>query len=51
MNFVFALVLDLSCFDKVLQVDCDANGKIIGEMAIQEGRSIPFFSEKLNEAQ
>ena len=43
-------MLVLLHFNKVFQVNYDANGKDIGVDLIQEGIPITFFSENLNEA-
>ena len=43
-------ILEFPYFNKVFQVDYDANGTMIGVVFSQEGRPIKFYSEKLNEA-
>lgn len=44
------LVLTLQDFNKVFQVDCDVNGSSIGGVLSQEGRTIDYFSDKMNDA-
>ena len=43
-------ILALPNFNKMFQVDRDANGTTIGAILSQEGRPIAYFSEKLNDA-
>ena len=43
-------ILKLLDFEKIFEVSCDASKIGIGGVLNQEGRSIAYFSEKLNEA-
>jgi hypothetical protein len=42
-------ILELPYFNKVFQVDCDVSGSMTGAFFSQEGSSISFFGEKLND--
>lgn len=42
--------LALIDFNKVFQVECDASGSVVRAILSQEGKTITFFSEKLNDA-
>lgn len=44
-----ALVLALPNYDKKFEVERDASANRIKDFLIQKGRSIEFFSEKINE--
>ena len=48
-NVVELPVLDFPNFNKVFHVECDASGSAIGVVFNQDGKSITFFSEKLND--
>ena len=43
-------IISLLDFDKVFQVKCDASKVSIGVVLSQEGKTVTFSSEKLNEA-
>jgi hypothetical protein len=43
-----ATLLQLSDFDKMFELECDANGFGIGGVLLQCGKPVAFFSEKLS---
>lgn len=43
-------MLELPNFDKIFQVDCDSSVNVIGAILSQQGRSIVYFNENLNDA-
>jgi len=45
-----ALILSLSNFQKVFEVECDAFNIGIGVVLSQDNKSIAFYSEKLNDS-
>lgn len=44
-----APIMQLSNFSKIFEVACDASRVGIGGLITQEGHSVAYFSEKLNE--
>ena len=44
------IILEIPNFNNVFQVDCDTSDIAIGASMSQEGRTIAYFSENLNDA-
>ena len=42
-------ILQLLNFHKVFTIGCEASGIVVGGVLSQEGRSVTFFSENMNE--
>ena len=44
-------MLDFPDFNKSFEIECDASGIDIGDVLMQEGKPIAYFSEKFDGAQ
>uniref|UniRef100_A0A0A9EBP6 Reverse transcriptase/retrotransposon-derived protein RNase H-like domain-containing protein n=1 Tax=Arundo donax TaxID=35708 RepID=A0A0A9EBP6_ARUDO len=47
-KLTYALLLQLSDFNKIFELKCDASGISLGSVLLQEGKPVAYFSEKLS---